>query len=515
MKLNEDSLKWAIHHICEYGDTDLFPYPVELRIISENKDAVYNKIKDIDIDNYKFSASRRFLIPKDELSYRIATQLNPIDSILFSAVMYQYGNNIEEKRASKEKVFSYRFSPDVNGKLYSSDSTWENYWEKCEEMARHYKYVAYLDISDFYNQIYHHTLENQMIYCGFSKSAENFIKRLLNNLTQKNSRGIPIGPHVSHLLAEMSLIPIDESISVKGFEYCRYVDDFVVFTNSYEDARLVFYHLAETLDKQQRLVIQRQKSKIIDTSEFLEICTKMRIDDPINDKEKEILDVINENSEDPYTTIKLSELKSEDLEVLSFKNINDLLEEYISQSNPNYPRIRWFYRRLSQIGIPYAVDFSIANMERLMPAINDICLYLSSASMYYESDWKDIAVKIFELLDLPIVKSNEYYKIVLLNLFFKNSKMNHVDNLISMYRYSSNSIKRKVILTCAQYGAKSWIRELKEDYENFDDWNKNAYIIATACLESDERKFLLQSIKEQSQRNSKLEDILIEWAKKK
>jgi hypothetical protein len=515
MKINEDSLKWAIEHLCEYGDTDLFPSPFEFKIISENKESVFNRIKDIDIGNYNFSSSRRFMIPKDELSYRIATQLNPIDSILFSAIIHQFGSLIEVKRASIENVFSYRFSPDIDGKLYSNRGTWENYWIKCEEKAYKYQFVAYLDISDFYNQIYHHTIENQLIECGLPNQAIKFILNLLSFLTQKNSRGIPIGPHVSHLLAELSLIPVDESISLKGFEYCRYVDDFVVFTDNYEDARMVFYHLAETLDKQQRLVIQRQKSKIIKSDEFLRICSNMKIDDPINETEQEILDVIREHSEDAYSTIKLSDLEPEDLEVLSFDNINDLLNEYIRQTNPNYSRIRWLYRRLAQVGIEHAVDFSITNMKKLIPAINDVCLYLSSASSYYQNDWKEVAERIIELLELPIIKSNEYFKIVLLNLFVRNSRMNHFSSLLEIYRYSSSSIKRKVILTGAQNNATAWIRELKEDYENFDDWNKNAYILATACLPKEERRFLLQSIKEKSHRKSKLEEILIEWAKNK
>jgi hypothetical protein len=73
MKIDEMSLKWAIEHLCEFGDTDLFPAPVEFAIISQNKESVLNKIKDIDIASYNFSAFRRFMIPKDELSYRIAT----------------------------------------------------------------------------------------------------------------------------------------------------------------------------------------------------------------------------------------------------------------------------------------------------------------------------------------------------------------------------------------------------------------------------------------------------------
>lgn len=516
MKISEDSINWAIKHLTEYGDTDLFPKPVEFEIISQEKVYVSNKLKEIEISDYNFHSSRRFVIPKDELSYRIATQLNPVDSILFSAILHEYGSLIENKRASKEQVFSYRFSPDSEGRLYSAESSWEKYWQKCKDKIDEYEYVAYIDISDFYNQIYHHTIENQLIECEFPNQVKNFLMNLLGSLTQKNSRGIPIGPHIAHLLAELSLMPIDESLLMKGFDFCRYVDDYAIFTNSYEDARMVFYYMAEILDKQQRLIIQKQKSRIYSKAEYLSVCSRMLIDDPINETEEEILEIIKEHSDgDSYSIIKLSDLEPEDLEVLSYDNINNLLEEYIASTNPKFSRIRWLYRRLSQIGIPHAVDFSIQNMHKLIPAINDVCLYLASASLLYEDDWKDIGDDIFELLELPVIKTNEYFKIVLVNLFIRNRKLNHLPKLLELYRHSSDSIKRKVILTASQDSAKSWIRELKEDFDRFDDWNKYAYIISTSCLPIEERKFLLQSIREKLHKGSILEDILITWAKKK
>lgn len=516
MKIAETSIEWAINHLTEYGDTDLFPKPVEFDIIAKEREYVKNKLKDIDISSYNFQSSRRFVIPKDELSYRIATQLNPIDSILFTALLHQYGQLIENNRASSDVVFSYRFSPTTDGSLYDTESSWEKYWQKCKDKLHIYEYVSYVDISDFYNQIYHHTIENQLIECGFPNQAVKFIINLLTSLTQKNSRGIPIGPHISHLLAELTLIPIDESLSLKGFEFCRYVDDYAIFTNSYEEATMAFYHMAEILDKQQRLVIQRQKAKIYTKQEYLSVCSKMIIDDPINQTEAEILEIIKEYSDgDSYTTIKLSDLTPEDLEILSYDNINNLLSEYISTSSPKYSRLRWLYRRLAQIGIPHAVDFSIENMNKLIPAINDVCLYLASASPYYTADWKNIGEEIIELLDLPIIKANEYFKIVLINLFVRNRRLNHLPKLLEIYRHSSNSIKRKVILTASQDSAKAWIRELKEDYESFDDWNKYAYILSTACLPKEERKYLLQSIKERLKNGAILEDILIYWSKNK
>lgn len=516
MKIAENSIKWAIKHLIEYGDTDLFPTPVEFNIISQKKDYVCNKLKDIDISSYSFNSSRRFVIPKDELSYRIATQLNPVDSILFTAILHEYGQLIEDIRSPMSQVFSYRFSPEEDGRLYDYDSSWEKYWQKCTEKLSSYKFVAYIDISDFYNQIYHHTIENQLIEAGLPNQAIKFIINLLTTLTQKNSRGIPIGPHVAHLLAELSLIPIDESLNLKGFDFCRYVDDFAIFTDTYEEARMVFYHMAEILDKQQRLVIQKQKAKIYTKADYLRVCSRMLIDDPINGTEEEILKIISEHSEgDSYTTIKLSDLTPEDLEVLSYDNINNLLHEYLSTSSPKFSRLRWLYRRLAQVGIPHAVDFSINNMHKLIPAINDVCLYLVSASYYYEGDWKGIGTKVIDLLELPVIKTNEYFKIVLINLFVRNRKLNHLPKLLDIYRHTSESIKRKIVLTATQGSAKAWIRELKEDYERFDSWNKCAYIISTACLPKEERKFLLQSIKGKLNNDSYLEEILIYWAKKK
>ena len=61
---------------------------------------------------------------------------------------------------------------------------------------------------------------------------------LLESVTVKVSRGIPVGPHSTHILGEMSLIPVDNSLSMKGLDYCRYVDDIVIFCDDYKQARL-------------------------------------------------------------------------------------------------------------------------------------------------------------------------------------------------------------------------------------------------------------------------------------
>ena len=113
MKLLKDSLEFAIKHIERERDTDLYPRLVEHRIITGMKDKVVQDLERLDIGAYQRKPGRRFLIPKTDLSYRIATQLDPIDSIFFAELIRQFGHMIEQKRRpiSEKTVFSYRFQP--------------------------------------------------------------------------------------------------------------------------------------------------------------------------------------------------------------------------------------------------------------------------------------------------------------------------------------------------------------------------------------------------------------------
>ena len=86
MKLEETSIKWAISHVKKQKDTDLFPALKEYEILFENEEYLVSKLKEIEIESYKWQPYRRFIIPKDEYSYRVAIQLDPIDNILVVAL---------------------------------------------------------------------------------------------------------------------------------------------------------------------------------------------------------------------------------------------------------------------------------------------------------------------------------------------------------------------------------------------------------------------------------------------
>ena len=79
--------------------------------------------------------------------------------------------------------------------------------------------VLYCDISDFYNQIHHHIIENQLSESGFPNQAAKYVVKLLESTTAGVSRGVTIGPHAVQLVAEATLIPIDNSMDFSGLNF--------------------------------------------------------------------------------------------------------------------------------------------------------------------------------------------------------------------------------------------------------------------------------------------------------
>jgi len=514
VKLQRNSLKWALNYLYQFGDTDLFPRLIEIDALKSIETDAINVFEKIDLGNYSFGSARRFIVPKDEISYRTATQLDPIDTVFLTAAIYEYGSQIEKRRISvkENRIFSYRFLPQANA-LYDQSITWVDFWNHCRRKAIDYSHIVRLDIADFYNQIYHHNVENQLIESQFPNQVKKWIINLLESTTAKVSRGIPIGPHATHLLAEMSLIPIDNSMFYRGIDFCRYADDVIIFCHDYTRSKIVIYQIAEILDKQQKLVLQKQKTKIYKNSiEFREHCSQMIEDRPINENERKIITLIkNYSHKNPYKTVSMSNLSDEEIRLFDQTIIESIIQDYLISEAPNYSRLRWFLRRLSQIGTPAAVEYCINNINDLTPAISDVCNYLVAVTNNYAGNWQALGNKIMEILNSDLIKSSEFLQMTLLSLFVRNVKLNNVNRLIALYSNSPPSIRREIILGAYQANAIDWIRELKESYSGFDIWLKQAFVMACKGFPEDEKRFFLDHAVE----DHTLMNLLKKWSKQR
>jgi hypothetical protein len=392
-------------------------------------------------------------------------------------------------------VYSYRFDPAEDGRLYAANTGWEQFWKTSAAHCEDRSHVLVTDLSDFYNQIYHHTIENQLDECNVAPAYWRALKNLLANVAEGVSRGVPIGPHPSHLIAELAMIPVDAFLRSLGVPFCRYVDDIHIFCESALVARSNLYKFADYLDKTQKIQINKQKTNLLETAEFKQVCEANSIDKPINNLEREVLDTVKSHTKSPYERVRIVKLSSIDMTKLSQENIENVLTEYVDANEVDYIRLRWFIRRLAQVGAPGGVNFIVRHFDEFLPAIAEVGKYFESAAPNYKGKWKDIGEDLVKLYDTDLVQASEYLQVVVLSLFSRIKDLNHIDSLTRVYGVSSVMCQRKIMLAAAGARAGAWLSTLKSSYKNADPWTRRAIIYSLRALPKDERAFWLKSVK--------------------
>lgn len=313
-----------------------------------------------------------------------------------------------------------------------------------------------------------------------------------------------------HLIAEATLIPIDNSLLSIGLQFVRYADDIIVFCNSASEARSALAQIALILDKQQRIMLQRHKTRFFAPAEFRELCIEMIQDRPISHDEAIILAIIKKYSGgNPYRTISYNQISSTDWQSISEAAIRGVIEEYISKPQIEYSRLRWFYRRLSQIGHPGAINVSLENLERLGPCFSNICFYLASVQFVDPVNWDKIGNDLLNLLELDEIKQNEYFRLLILSLFSRNIHINHFSALAKLFQSSDPFMRREILLSAKVNSAFDWVREHKESFQSMDPWQKIAFIYCASGLPADEKKYFINRFNF----DRPFEKILAKWSK--
>ena len=132
---------------------------------------------------------RRSLTPKHKYGFRLSTQLDPLDTLVYLALVHEIGEDIESKRIPAERnvSFSYRFNPDEDGRMFDSEINYGSFLNYCNLKVDELmgddsiEYVVVADIADFFPRLYLHPLENALSACTTKTNHARAIKRLLNN----------------------------------------------------------------------------------------------------------------------------------------------------------------------------------------------------------------------------------------------------------------------------------------------------------------------------------------------
>ncbi|MDK2599290.1 RNA-directed DNA polymerase [Bacillus stercoris] len=249
-----------------------------------------------------------------------------------------------------------------------------------------FSYVIIADISDFFAKLYSHRLENAL---RSATSKTNHVKALINIMSQWNehfSYGIPIGPSASNLLSEIAIDDVDRILLSEGKNYVRYSDDFRIFCTSYRDAHETLALLAHDLFENHGLTLQQSKTKIITVErfndEYLRGVEHHELD-TLSNRFYEIIAKIG--LDNPYDPIDIDDLEPSVQQEIVNLNLEEILQEQISNEELDIPITKFILRRLAQLEYD-VVDLILENVDKFYPVFKDVVKYISSLSNLREEE---------------------------------------------------------------------------------------------------------------------------------
>ncbi len=512
-KLDEKSLKWSLEHLKSFYDSDFFPRLFEFEVIAHHWNNIKNHVSSINLENYTPNSPRIYLALKTTDKYRVVHQLEPIDSIIYTSLVYEIAKKVEEYRipASEEINFSYRIDPSRKGSFFTNNNGWKKFKEKTEETAKEYEdgYVIKADITDFYNQIYLHRINNLICEAGEGELDKHgkIIENFLMDLNRKTSRGIPVGPAPSIVLSELIMSDIDKKILNYTRAFTRYVDDIRIFCNTKKEAIELLHELTKYIYSSHRLVFSSSKTKILPVTDFLENYylneekKESNIKKSIATKkaEEELDQMLEEiRSDSPYDFFSpitipnreeiLNDIKENQKFVVIKETYREILESLLNEKDKNYSFIRHIIRRAKKYRVRNIIDLILDNFSILIPIIRECIIYLKAVineNVVKRKKEKFLNLWNTEYIDIPFV--NHW-----LSFLFQSEEFNEI--VKEDITYDMILEKRDKAMHAIQKKDTRWVRDHRDNVDLLGTWEKRGVLYSSSILPYDEMKHWVNSV---------------------
>jgi hypothetical protein len=513
--LSNASLNWSIDHLAKHSDTDIFPKGFEFQAIAHCREEVVAHLKVQDMAAWQVRPLRRCLTPKQRYGFRIATQLDPLDILIYLGLVYEIGEEPEAARLPPDDavVFSSRFSPDAGFYLFNRELGFPQFQDRSNQLAAKWPYVVLTDIADFYPRIYFHRLENALRAKAPSFAAHaTAILRLIKGWNQTVSYGIPVGNNPSRLLAEIVIDDVDRALLAEGYTFVRYVDDFRIFCQDRQQAYRALSRLANLLYDMHGLTLQAQKTKILPSERFVEEVLESEDRKELQSLADRFRAILHRAGvDDPYHVVDYDDLPVDLKAEVDHMNLAALLDSEIAKQEPEIPMVRLLINRLAWLNRPEPLWSLLENIDHLHPVCAEIVRYLASlvGSLTPETRHR-VGALIMDKLDGSLIGQLEFNRMLLMGLFAGSPQWGNADRLARYYVAASDDwLRRSVLLALGKASQDYWLRAKKPYVESMSPWEKRAFLYAASCLPGDERRHWYSALRA---RLDPLEQWIVTWA---
>lgn len=508
--LDRDVLLWSLEHIIAHGDTDIFPYPFEFEFLQERKDVIADALAAENTANFRPISSLDSLVPKSRHGFRVAHQLYPTDAIFLLAATVSVGPQIEAARgaAVNRPGFSYRYQPGENFRMFAEGCRYGN-WLLSQfghvQFAPdgQYTHVIEADISDFYQRIYHHRLENNLREAAGETTETRLITAFLRDIRARQSFGIPVGGNASRLLAELALLDIDRALVGQGYEVTRYVDDFRIFIRAGQDPYDALAFLADSLWAGEGLSLASSKTKVIAFEEYRENLQLLSGED-FDQAEASAVEHL-------LYRIYESEDSSEPLAQLASIDLVAAISEEISEEFWDLGMIRVLLRCMKLTRDPQSVAFIRQNFDRLIPFSKELVLLMEELTRDDQADFQDMEPSVVDLILSPAIRHLHVTRAWLLELFVR--RVINIGQLQARRLDVLNHTldQRALFQIRAQLGEVHFFRQRKARIHELTPWLQPAFLYSAACLPAEEYRTWIGNIRQNL--NFPLSLLFAEWAR--
>lgn len=523
------NIELALKNISKYGDTDIFPYPIEKIIFYDKINETSQIIEKLDKDFYNSiniypPVNINTSVPVGYTGFRWATQIDPLWNSYFLASVISIAHSIENLRIPKEQniIYSYRYSPDINeSTLFDKEYNWLKFQKDSLSYINQngdYKYVVICDIADFYSRIYHHPLENSLERLDNNNDTPKKVKKLIQKFSNTKSYGLPIGGDASRILAELVLNNTDRLLLTNGIKFKRFVDDIHIFCKTIEEAHSNLNFLAMKLMRNEGLSLQKHKTQIQSSIEFQKlVASRINAESEDNSERHRAKFMALPINYDPYSDNAVEDYEriKEQLEEFDiFGLINDELKKVRIHQQFGKRLIKTFDILDSSV-VTNSFKSIISRLEILYPIFPTIMQSAYKNLSKLDEETKNLLMDRLRNL----VKSNSYIIQSEINMTFLLRVLGLENNILneeainSAYHRFSESIMVKctTIQIMTRWKAYHWLSDKKDGFLTMNKWERRMYIIAANFLGDEGNHWINHNKKEFTE----FENLINCWANEK
>jgi hypothetical protein len=516
----EEHFRLAVENIGALGDTDVLPLPIDNHILFDEKERVVELLCELHdefttalVDEPPQNVSSVAMI--GHTAFRWVTQVDPLWNAYLLGLVLSLAEEIEKARVPRRQkvVFSYRFDPDEGSKRLFAESAWAEFNKRSAELAERHSHVTVCDISDFYARVYHHRLENALTSLRTGSDAPRRIDQILSNFSDGTSYGLPVGGPAARLLSELLLNEVDRLLLAEGVTFCRFADDYHLFTNSHEEAYEALLFLTAKLLQNEGLTLQRAKTRILTSKDFLSTAaitptTEERlaeemapgpVGDPLGDDSREESSEALEERRGVGSFLSLS-LRYDPYSATAeedYENLRDQIRQFdiigMLASEMAKSRIHASLTRRLLVALGYldeqakddAARSLVENIETLAPVFPNV---VRALQRIFDDLGRDTQEQIADEFREMLFRQR-YYAMVPVNLGYVVRLLSRAPNseettriFAKLYGNAPAYVQRDIVLAFGRWRERWWLSDQRPNYQQMHPWVRRAFIIASYSL---------------------------------